>query len=106
MGESSDWSAQPAFDIKRALHPGDNIIAVGVANGAGGGGLNSDVNVELVGKASVNLWSRSVFNGLAQVLVQADKQPGTLTLTARSPGLESGTLNITAGAAIPRPAVP
>jgi beta-galactosidase len=50
-------------------------------------------------------WQRSVFNGLAQVIVQADQQPGTLTLTARSPGLEPATLNITAGAATPRPAV-
>jgi hypothetical protein len=47
-----------------------------------------------------------VFNGLAQVIVQADKQPGTLTLTARAPGLERATVNITAGAAVPRPVVP
>jgi len=51
-------------------------------------------------------WQRSVFNGLAQIIVQAGKQPGPLSLTARSPGLEPATLDITAGAAVPRPAVP
>ena len=106
MGESTDWSAQPAFDIKRALHPGDNIIAVGVANGAGGGGLNSDVNVELVGKASVNLWSRSVFNGLAQILVQSSKEAGEIKLTASADGLKPVTTTITTQAGPARPSVP
>ncbi len=106
VGESTDWSAQPAFDIKRALHPGDNIIAVGVANGAGGGGLNSDVNVELVGKASVNLWSRSVFNGLAQILVQSSKEAGEIKLTASADGLKPVTTTITTQAGPARPSVP
>ena len=30
--------------------PGDNVIAVGVRNESGEGGLNPDVNVEIVGK--------------------------------------------------------
>jgi beta-galactosidase len=51
-------------------------------------------------------WQRSVFNGLAQIIVQAGKQPGPLVLTARSPGLEPATLNITAQEAVPRPFVP
>ncbi len=31
VGESHDWQAQPMFDIKRALHVGNNVIAVGRA---------------------------------------------------------------------------
>ena len=29
LGESHDWQAQPVFDIKKFLHAGDNVIAVG-----------------------------------------------------------------------------
>ena len=51
VGESHDWQAQPIFDIKKFLHAGDNVIAVGVNNGSGQGGLNPNVNVEVIGKA-------------------------------------------------------
>ncbi|MEO6004297.1 MAG: beta-galactosidase GalA [Opitutus sp.] len=40
------------------------------------------------------LWSRSTFNGLAQVIVQSEDQPGTITLEAASVGLSSATLRI------------
>jgi len=49
---------------------------------------------------------RRCLNGLAQVIVQAQKQPGDIVLTAHSPGLQSATLNITANAASSRPSVP
>ncbi|MEI9863762.1 MAG: sugar-binding domain-containing protein [Limisphaerales bacterium] len=35
VGESHDWQAQPLFDIKKNLHVGDNVIAVGVKNDQG-----------------------------------------------------------------------
>ena len=105
-GESKDWSAQPVYDIKKYLHAGDNVIAVGVQNDSGTGGLNAEVNVELVGKPAVNLWSRSVFNGLAQVIVQATKDAGEIKLTATADGLKPATTTIQAAAATLRPAVP
>jgi beta-galactosidase len=37
-------------------------------------------------------WRRSVFNGYAQVLVQSDRTPGTITLTATAPGLAPANL--------------
>ncbi len=40
--------------------------------------------------------SRSVFNGLAQVLVQSASEPGPIALTATSPGLESASVPLTA----------
>ncbi len=49
---------------------------------------------------------RSLFNGLAQVLVQTSKTAGPLTLTARAPGLPSATLTLDVAPATPRPAVP
>jgi beta-galactosidase len=106
VGESHDWKAEPSFSVGRCLHQGVNSIAVSVQNHAGAGGVNKGVSLLLLKKPLPVTWQRSVFNGLAQVIVQAGRQPGALTLTARSPGLEPCTLNLTAGAAAPRPAVP
>ncbi len=106
VGESTDWSGQPAFDIKKAVHAGDNVIAVGVLNESGAGGLNPDVNVELIGLPVASDWSRSVFNGLAQVIVQASKEAGEIKLTAAADGLQPVTTTITAQSAAPRPFVP
>ena len=49
---------------------------------------------------------RSAFNGLALVIVQAAKEPGVIRLTAESPGLETGSVQITAEEAALRPRVP
>ncbi len=95
IGESHDWQAQPLFDIKKNLHVGDNVIAVGVKNDQGAGGLNPDVNVEIIGKPASSPWSRSVFNGLAQVIVQSSKDAGEIKLTATAKGLKPATTTIT-----------
>ena len=50
--------------------------------------------------------TRHAFNGLAMAIVQASKQAGEIQIEASSPGLASGTLNIAAAPATPRPAVP
>jgi len=106
VGESHDWQAQPVFDIKKQLHAGDNVIAVGVRNDAGVGGLDPDVNVELVGQPVASPWSRSVFNGLAQVMVQSTKDAGEIKLTASADGLAPATATITTQAGAGRPSVP
>lgn len=49
---------------------------------------------------------RKAFNGLAQAIVQARKQPGDIVLSAHSSGLRSATVKITAEAAVLRLAVP
>ena len=106
VGDSSDWSAQPVYDIKKALHVGDNVIAVGVRNDSGTGGLNPDVNVELIGKPISVGWSRSAFNGLAQVIVQSTKDTGEIKLTASADGLQAATTTITTQPSAGRPSVP
>jgi beta-galactosidase len=106
VGQSTDWSAQPVFDIKKALHAGDNVVAVGVINESGGGGLNPDVNVELVSKPVAAPWSRSVFNGLAEIIVQSTTEPGEIKLTANADGLSPATTAIQSQPCPPRPAVP
>jgi hypothetical protein len=50
-------------------------------------------------------WSRCTFNGLAQVIVQTTKQPGTLQLSARAEGLPPATIPLTVVATPPRPSV-
>jgi beta-galactosidase len=104
VGESHDWRAAPAFDVKRFLHPG-NTIAVAVANGAGPGGVNKGVMLLFQEKPQVPEWKRSVFNGLAQVIVQSTGQPGEITLTATSSGLSRGLLKLQTQSAPLRPAV-
>jgi beta-galactosidase len=104
-GESHDWQAAPAFDVKRFLHPGTNTIAVAVANGSGAGGVNKGVTLLFQDKPELPEWKRSVFNGLAQVIVQSARQPGEITLTATSSGLSQRALKIQAQPAPLRPAV-
>jgi beta-galactosidase len=106
VGESADWLAQPAYDVKKVLHAGDNVIAVGVFNESGSGGLNPDVNVEFVGQPVAPAWSRSVFNGLAQVIVQSTKDGGEIKLTATAEGLQPAATTITTQAGTARPSVP
>jgi beta-galactosidase len=50
--------------------------------------------------------ARSLFRGLAQVIVQTTGVPGTMTLTAAAPGRAAATLSLTSSAAAPRPSVP
>ncbi len=106
VGESLDWQAQPLFDIKSQLHAGDNVIAVGVKNVAGEGGLNPDVNVEIVGPAVEAPWSRSLFNGLAQIMVQSTHSAGEIKLTASADGLKSATATVATQPGAARPSVP
>jgi beta-galactosidase len=106
IGESHDWQAQPGFDIKQFAHAGENVIAVGVRNNAGEGGLNPDVNVDVVGKAEATPWSRSLFNGLAQIIVQSTREAGEFKLTAASDGLAPASAAVQTRPCAARPAVP
>lgn len=88
------------------MHAGDNVIAVGVKNDDGVGGLNPDVNVEIVGKPTATPWSRSLFNGLAQVIVQSTRTAGKIQLTATADGLKPATATVTTQPCTPQPSVP
>jgi beta-galactosidase len=105
-GESHDWQSSPSFDVKRLLHPGENVIAVAVANWNGAGGLNKGVTLRLGEKPEMPQWKRSVFNGLAQIIVQSTKTPGEIKLTAQSEGLSPATVEIQTRSCTPRPCVP
>jgi beta-galactosidase len=50
-------------------------------------------------------WKRKVFNGLAQIIIQATKEPGEIILTAASDGLKQGTLKLDTQTVTLRPSV-
>jgi beta-galactosidase len=106
IGESHDWQAQPVFDIKPFVHAGDNVIAVGVNNGPGQGGLNPNVSAKIIGHAGVPPWSRSLFNGLAQIIVQSTGQTGEFKLTASTDGLTPAVVSVQTQRCAPRQSVP
>ena len=106
VGESHDWQARTGFDIKKYLHVGDNVIAVGVFNGEGQGGLNPDVDVQITEHPVPAAWSRSLFNGLAQIIVQSTRNAGDIKLSAMSDGLAPATVTVQAQPCAPKPSVP
>ena len=92
VGGACDANVPSVYDVKGLLHPGDNVIAVAAANyGIDPSGLSGGVTLRTQESASAPAWSRSVFNGLAQVLVQGTREPGRITITARSGSLEPAT---------------
>jgi hypothetical protein len=70
------------------------------------GGLNPDVKLEIISAPVIGAWSRSVFNGLAQVIVQSTKDAGEIKLTASADGLKSATVSVQTQPCMPRPSVP
>jgi beta-galactosidase len=91
----------------RHIPTADNMISFKVSgDGALIGVGNGDPNCQESDKAPM----RSLFNGLAQVILQANKTPGSIVLEAYTepwpgPKLPSTTLTITTNKVEPRPAV-
>jgi len=105
-GETHDWQTPGVFDLKPLLHPGENTLAIAVANWNGSGGLNKGVTLEFQDQPVAPAWQRSVFNGLAQILVQSAKEPGEIKLTATAAGLSPATVSVPSQPCPPRPAAP
>ena len=104
---SIDPRFEAVFDVKALLHPGTNVIAVPVASwDPDGAGIGRGVLLRLQGDPGPVKWSRSAFNGLAEVIVQASKEAGPIALTARSEGLQPATFTLVSKAMASRPAVP
>jgi beta-galactosidase len=93
------------FDVKPYLHIGENVVAVAVANSAGSGGVNLGVKLRVHGNFVPPKWRRSLFSGLAQVIVQSTGDQGEITLTAKSNGLSDGILKLHSQPVPLRPAV-
>lgn len=106
IGSNGDSRAPSIYDVKALLHPGANTVAVIMENYGAAAGLNKGVKLRLQGQPSAVTWKRSVFNGLAEIIVQSRRRPGTLHLTATSPGLKPVTVELTARDVPLPPAVP
>ena len=102
------------FDLDATgLRSGKNVIAIiatplaGSPAGRGGQaavGRGNPAAIRVVTPAGS--WKRSLFGGLAEVIVQSTGQPGEITLTATAKGLAPAVLKMEAQAAAPRPAEP
>lgn len=95
---------------RTVLHPGRNVVAIVASPVQSGRGQS--FRWKDFGPGSIRVavpaaqWKRSVFNGLAQVIVQSIKQAGEITLTATSPGLAAANLKIESQPTQLRAAVP
>lgn len=102
VGATTDSRSESAYDVKALLHPGENTVAVAAANyGPEPLGISGGVELVLVSEAPAPHWSRSVFNGLAQVIVQSAGLPGDIRLTARSDGLQDAAFVVASRAPAP-----
>jgi len=106
VGESHDSHVPSVFDVKSFLHPGENSIAVAVANWNAGGGISKGVTLQFADKPVAPEWQRSVFNGLAQIIVQSTKEPGEIKLAAGAEGLSPASVTIPSQSCAPRPFAP
>jgi beta-galactosidase len=79
---------------------------VAVANWGEQGGLNKGVLLEFQEKSVAPEWQRSVFNGLAQIIVQSTREPGEIKLTASAEGLSPATASVSSQPCTSRPAAP
>ena len=86
----------------RVVPTATNAISFSITGGAILGVGNGNPSSHEADKAT----QRLVFNGLAEVIVQSTNQPGSITLTATSPGLTSTNITIAETASLPAPAAP
>jgi beta-galactosidase len=105
-GETHDGGIISSVDVKLLLHPGDNPVAVLVENYSSSGGLTKGVTLRMQDKPVQPEWKRSVFNGLAQIIVQSTKEPGAIKLTASADGLSPAIMSVPSQPGTPRPSVP
>jgi beta-galactosidase len=106
VGGAGDSRAASVYDVKKLLRAGENVLAVTLANYGPAAGLNKGVALRLQDNPAKVAWSRSVFNGLAQIIVQSSKESGTLKVTARAKGLSATSIPIATRAAAVRAALP
>ncbi|MBW8869621.1 MAG: DUF4982 domain-containing protein [Acidobacteriales bacterium] len=86
----------------RVVPTATNLVNFSISGGTIIGVGNGNPSSHELDKAS----QRSVFNGLAQLIVQSDSQSGPITLTATASGLTSAPLTITKATTLPPPAAP
>lgn len=94
IGTTHEWSASHKFSVAGKLVNGENKLAIIVANRGGQGGLTGEV--QLSGPQIPGKLKRSLFNGLAQIIVQSSDKAGTIKVKATGQGLKDATITINA----------
>jgi beta-galactosidase len=94
IAPTGDPRAPSVYDVKALLRPGENSVAVTLANWGDVAGINKGVMLRLVDQPRSPEWRRSVFAGLAQAIIQTTSQIGTVKLTAQSSGLSPATISL------------
>ena len=104
LGKRSEGDAYATVRVP-ALSAGKHVIAVVVTATDKKGGLSVAPNLVLTPAATAK-WQRSLFNGLAQIIVQTQREAGPITLTASAEGLQPTSVTLTATPATLRPVAP
>ncbi|HEY1847701.1 MAG TPA: DUF4982 domain-containing protein, partial [Opitutaceae bacterium] len=104
---SIDGHTAAVYNVKSLLHVGTNVVVVPVASyGPDATGMSRGAWLRFTSAPGPVEWSRSTFNGLAEVIVQASRIPGTIRVLASSEGLAPGGILIQAEQSAKIPAVP
>lgn len=88
----TEWDKSYSASVKGKLKPGKNVLVIMIKNNANVGGLGR--GVRLTTPASEAKWSRSLFHGLAQIIVQSDRSGKEIVLGAKSGRLKPARLVI------------
>jgi len=106
VADASDGSSASIFEVKSLLHPGENSIALLARTWGPTGGISRGVAWRKITDPAPTRWSRSVFNGLAQIIVQSSKHAGELRLTANGSRLSAGMISLKTLPSTSRPSMP
>lgn len=93
LGTTASWNATHNFDVKGKILLGKNELLVIAKNDGGGGGFQGGVS--LAGRTQEPEWSRSVFHGLAQVILQSVEKEGAVIFIAEADGLAPARIRLT-----------
>ena len=95
LGPAGDPRGPSIYEAKSLLRAGDNTLAVTLACYGGAAGINKGAMLRFIQDAPPSQeWRRSVFGGLAQVIVQSTQQSGTIKLTAQAAGLNPAAISL------------
>ena len=106
IGTTSDPRGPTVYDVKAALRAGENTVAVAIAAWTEWAGVNRGVRLRLIDEPPPSEWRRRVFSGLAQVLIQSTRTPGTIKLFAESKGLQPATISVPSRSVVQKPTLP
>ena len=106
LGPGGDASAPSIYAVKGRPDPGLNTLAIAVANFGDHAGLSKGVSLRLAQPPPAVEWSRSTFNGLAQVIVQSSRLGGQIKLRALADGFHVTDLTIETRSVALRPTQP